>query len=111
MSEPEPTLKTKTYNINNKRLFKEVDDFMVELFAAASVDWQNEDHREQIVDLIEETFHDLAASTGQIVQFDVICDRRNNPRSIQKGNPLKMTVKYKQKNCLNTTVIEYELTL
>lgn len=111
MSDSKPTLKTRTYNINNQRLFKEIDDFMIELFAAASVDWTIEDHREMMVDLVEDTLYEIAAITGKIVQFDVVCDRRNNPRSVQSGSSVNFTLKYKQKNCLNTTVIEYILSI
>ena len=109
MSDLQPTLKTKTYNINNQRLYKEIDQFMIELFASASVDWTIEDHREMMVDMVEDTLYEIADATGLITQFDVMCDRRNNTRSINRGGSVNFTLKYKQKNCLNTTVIEYTL--
>ena len=104
-------LKTKMRNVNNKTLAQEIDKFMIEVFTIEHINWENPDHRDQVVEMIEFFFYELAALTGKITQFDVICDRRNNPLTIKKKGKVNLTLKYQQKNCLNTTYLDYIFTL
>ncbi|MHA2403478.1 MAG: hypothetical protein ACXADH_10850 [Candidatus Kariarchaeaceae archaeon] len=92
-------LKTNTKNINNKRLFKEIDDFMMEAFGTLDTYWSNGAHRDDIVEMIDMWMEHYAHETGKIIQFDVRCYPR--------GNKFHFVLKYRQKNCYNTTEIEY----
>ena len=106
MSDDKVKLETKTKNINNQKLFKEIDDFMIEVFTTIGINWGNKEHREQLVIMLDQWFDDLVDQTGKIIQYDVICDERNNPRSRDPGK-VHFTIKYRQKNCYNTTQIDY----
>lgn len=104
-------LTTKKRNINNESLFKEVDTFMIELFSIEDIRWGSKEHREQVVMMVEDYMEELADVSEKIVQFDIICDRRNNPGSIERKKEVTFTVKYKQKNCHNISQIDYIFTL
>ena len=104
-------LETRPRSVNNQKLFKEIDTFMIEVFSIKEIKWASDTHRQQIVEMIEDFLMELAHTTGKIIQFDVICDRRNNPRSIEHSGKVNLSIKYKQKNCLNTTSVDYTLTL
>lgn len=101
-------LKTTSKAINNKTLYNEIDSFMIELFSIEGIDWwTNPDHREQVALMVEDYLAELAHVSGRIDQYEVICDRRNNPRTINTDQPVNFTVKYRQKNCLNVSQIDY----
>ena len=104
----EPNLKTKTANINNKRLFKEIDDFMMEVFTTIGLSWSNKEHRSQFVEMIDDWMEQFAEASGKIIQWDIQCDSRNNtPEDFISGN-ISFILRYRQKNCFNTTEIEYK---
>ena len=107
MSDKEPTLKTLTRNVNNKRLFKEIDDFMIEVFTTLKITWSNKQHRKEFVELIDDWMDQFAYESGKIIQYDVICDGRNNTPEELKKHRLHFLLRYRQTNCLNTTEIEY----
>jgi len=98
---------TKKRNINNENLFKEIDTFMQEVFEIPEIDWLKKDHREQCLWLVEDYLDEVAETTGKIIQHEVICDKRNNPHSVQQTKNVMLSIKYKQKNCLNTSRIDY----
>ena len=91
-------LKTKTKNINNQRLFEEIDEFMIEVFATLGIRWSNKEHREEMVFLIEDWMEHFALDSGKIIQFEVLCTVDEDVHFI---------IRYRQKNCFNTTEIEY----
>ena len=97
-------LKTNTKNINSESLFKQINDFMMEVFATIDVSWSLKKHRERFVEMIDEWLEQVSLESGKFSQPDVMCDRRNNKNFNRK---VKFTVRYKQKNCLNTSEIEY----
>jgi len=103
----DPTLKTLSRNVNNPTLFKDIDDFMIEVFTTLKITWANKQHRKEFVELIDEWMDQFAYESGKIIQYDVICDSRNNPPEELKKNLLHFLLRYRQKNCLNTTEIEY----
>lgn len=106
----EPTLKTKTANINNQRLFKEIDDFMIEVFTNIGLVWSNKEHREHFTEIIDEWMYQFADASGKIIQWDVLCDSRNNTQDELSSGNVHFTIRYRQKNCFNTTKIEYTFT-
>jgi hypothetical protein len=62
--------------------------------------------RENIVHNIMAYFSDLYEES-YIDQWDVICDMRNNTPEMQSKGVVSLTVKFKQWNCLNYTLLEY----
>ena len=104
----EPILEdTKTANINNQRVFEEIDEFMIEVFSSLNITWTNKHHREEFVEMIDMWMEQYAFESGKIIQFDILCDSRNNTVKNFKKGPVHFTIRYRQKNCLNTSEIDY----
>jgi len=97
-------LETKTANINNQTVFKEIDDFMMEMFATVNIHWLNGDHRTEFVEMMDMWFEQYALESGKIIQYDIQCDARNNSKG---DDNIYLTLKYRQKNCLNTSSVSY----
>ncbi len=103
----EPKLKTKAHNINNQRLYKEIDDFMIEVFTTISIMWSNKGHRTEFVEMIDMWMEQYAYDSRKIIQWEVICDSRNNTSDDFVNGTVHFTLRYRQKNCYNTSEIEY----
>lgn len=93
-------IKTKTRNINNQRVYEEIDKFMIDVFTELSIHWQNPNHRDQLVEMVDMWFEQFALDSGKIIQFDVQCAFPSDDR-------INFKLKYRQKNCFNTSTIEY----
>lgn len=106
MTQPNAILKTK--NINSKLLFKEINDYVFEGINSNAVRWKDETHRKSFVEVIEEFLEELAENS-KITQFKVMCDRRNNSMEDLEKGIVKLTIKFVQKNCLNISEIEYQI--
>ena len=91
---------TKTRNINNKRVYEEIDEFMMEVFATLNIYWANTEHRDQLVDMCDMWMEQFALESGKIIQYDIRCTYPSNDRAI-------FSLSYRQRNCYNTSVIEY----
>ena len=104
-----PFVKTKTSNINNPRLFKEIDEFMVEVFTSIGIVWSNAEHRDSFVGMIDDWMEQFATESGKIIQWDIQCDSRNNTKEDLADGLRNFTLRYRQKNCFNTTEIVYTL--
>lgn len=96
-------------SINSKKLFKEIDDFVQEAIDITGVRWGSAIHRSALVDLVEAWLHEEIYGNGKITQFNVMCDERNNPLSLTRENKYRFEVSFKQRNCLNTSSIEYQI--
>lgn len=100
---------TKTHNINNKRLFGEIDSFMTEVFESIGIAWSNGQHRVEFVDMIDLWMEQFAFESGKIIQWEIQCDSRNNTALDFETNNVHFDLMYRQKNCFNTTKIQYTL--
>lgn len=103
-------MRAKKKNVNNDRLFQKIDDFLMEVFAFDDIRWGDARHRAQLAELVDDYLNEVAEETDMITLFDVICDRRNNSATSLNENRVHFTVKYKQKNCMNYTEIQYTFT-
>jgi len=99
-------IKTIKKSVNSKSLFKEIDDFIAEAIRTCDVRWKSSIHVNSFNDLIEGFLQELYFD-GKITQLVVMCDDRNNPPSQTRMDIYHFKVTYKQRNCLNTTQIEY----
>lgn len=97
-------LQTKTKNINNKTVFKEIDEFMMDVFGTLNIHWLNGEHRKEFIEMMDMWFEQYALESGKIIQYDIQCDARNNSG---KDDKIHLTLRYRQKNCLNTSEINY----
>ena len=101
-------LKTKTKNVNSKRLFEEINDFVESGLMSLGITWSTPGNRQSFAEVLEEWLEEFQQD-GRITQYNVICDDRNNPVEQQEEGIFKVYIMYKQLHCLNTTSIEYTL--
>jgi len=106
-----PDIVTKTHNVNNKQLFAEIDNFMTEVFSSIGISWANKEHRTEFVDMIDMWMEQFADESGKIIQWDIQCDSRNNTTEDFEVGNIHFDLLYRQRNCFNTTKIEYSFDL
>ena len=93
-------IETKTKNINNQRVFKEIDDFMMDVFGTLDVYWSSSQHRDQLVDMMDMWMEQYALESADIIQYDI------RTKSISDDHSA-FILRYRQRNCYNTTEIKY----
>lgn len=91
---------TKTKNINNQRLYTEIDDFMMDVFGTLEIYWTNPEHREQLLEMLDMWMEQFALESGKIIQYNI----RSKMISDEMAS---FTLTYRQKNCYNTSEIKY----
>ena len=102
-------IKTKKRSVNSKKLFQEINEFVEEAIEVVAIRWDSSIYRDSFVDLLEGWMEDELVTAEKITQFSIVCDNRNNSSINMKHKKFSLIVKYKQKNCLNTTSIEYTI--
>ena len=96
-----------TRAVNSKRLLTVVREMEI-IFNDFHITWSVDHERETAIEIVNEMMH-MLYEAGKIVQFNVYCDLRNNKISDMTNGKFRLNVEYRQKNCLNTTVLEYEI--
>jgi len=96
-------------NINNKTLFKEINDVVYELLTTADVKWTSDAHRFSFIELIEDYLIDMKEEDGKIEQSKVVCDKRNNRSFSTLSKEYVFEIRYRQVGCLNITSIAYHI--
>lgn len=105
------TIVTKHRSINSRRLFELVDRFVMERFDRLNTNTEvcSDNVQFNISKLCSEFFEELKKQ-NRIDTYQVICDARNNCTEFQNNNGyLAITLKYRQRDCLNTTRLCYEV--
>lgn len=97
-------------SVVNKTLVKDIADYVEALIDDVGPDWEVESHRQSVVSLIEEFMAEVA-NDGNITQYKVVCDRRNNNGKDLQAGLVKLDVTFRQKNCFAVTQILYTITL
>jgi len=103
-------LKTERKSVNTKRLADEIDTCLQEAMSDIFRDPDNWSGKDWFIDLTEDLLSELA-ETGQIDQWDVVCDSRNNKTSKMRAGQLNVIVAYRQSDCVNTTQLLYTLSI
>ena len=98
------TLKTK--GVASKPLLKDVSEFVGGIISEFSILWERDNHRDQILEVLEEYLEELVEE-GRISQPNVICDDRNNNEILAKAGITNLEVRYKQDNCYAATILTY----
>lgn len=101
-------IKVISKSVNNKNLFKEINDIIKEALMLNNLNWSSEDERLLFIDCIEMFLLDLEQD-GKIEQSKIVCDRRNNKNFSSKAKSYTVEVSFKQPSCLNTTRIIYHI--
>lgn len=98
------TLKSK--GVASKVLLRDITEFVDGIISEFSILWERDNHRDQILEVLEEFLEELVEE-GRITQPNVICDDRNNNEVLSGNGITNLEVRYKQDNCYVTTVLEY----
>jgi len=101
------TLKTRA--VNSKALQRKISELVEEAIEESGVLWSSDTHRESFVEVVDEWLEQFADLTGEITQWNVICDLRNNKIADLESGTYTFDITYRQKNCLNTTQLQYEI--
>ena len=99
------TLETRA--VNSKQLLASIRQFE-QIFTEYQIVWSNEGMRQSVVDMIDSMMSDIATA-GKIIQWNVVCDYRNNKVSAMIAGIYNITITYRQTNCLNTTKLKYRI--
>jgi hypothetical protein len=95
--------------VNSKILMKTVCS-RFESILATPIMLSEQSNRDLLTQFMEDIIFPEMDKAGLITQSHIIFDGRNNcDRNTAKGIYTIM-IKYKQKNCLNTTILEYTIT-
>ena len=100
------TFTIKSSGVSSKILHKDVTDFVGGIISEFSILWERDNHRDQILEVLEEFLEELIEE-GRITQSNVICDNRNNNEVLAKAGITNLEIRYKQDNCYNNTVLRY----
>jgi hypothetical protein len=109
MSMAGATYKKVVKSSTNKRIVNEVCEFVEHAEDDFGMEWGSESYREALVETLEMLLTDMMEK-GDIQQYKVVCDRRNNTCHDTNRGIFKMDIFFKAKNCLNTTQILYTIT-
>jgi len=101
-------LNIRTKNINSKRLYDEINEFVESGLMSIGIRWTTPENRDTFSEILGEWLEEFQGE-GRITQYNVICDDRNNSTKQQKKGIFKVSITYKQMHCLNVTSIDYEL--
>lgn len=97
-------------NVNSKLLFNTVNEFVMECLERITIFRRNND---QVQQNIYDSAHDFMSELMQedkIENYQVICDARNNSEDFANNNGFfAITIKYRQRHCLNVTSITHNL--
>lgn len=99
------TLSTKA--VNSVNLLNEVRQIEL-IFTDFDIVWSSDIQREAAIDTVDEIMQDIFGR-GRITQWNVACDFRNNTLADMKSGLYKLDIRYRQTNCLNTTVLQYSI--
>lgn len=99
------TLKTKS--VNNKRIFKEIDDLVIEVIKFDTFRMLDPERFDEIIFLLEDVLFEFVRDEEKVDHIDVISDNRNNSSEDKAAKRVNILVKYRQKNCFNITELHY----
>jgi hypothetical protein len=94
--------------VNSKILFTEITNFISEGFNQIGSIFNSESGRLQFIVVLNDFFFTLQQN-GIITHWNVMCDLRNNKVVDMENGQFRLTTSYKQRNCLNTTELQYLL--
>lgn len=101
----EVTVKTKS--VNNKRIFEEVDNLVMETLRIDPLRLKTVEGHDQAIILLEDVLDEFAQLEPKLDQITVISDQRNNSHGDREAGTVRVVVRYQQKDCFNITELEY----
>lgn len=101
-------IKTTTKSINSKVLLNEIDTLIKDGIFSVKLTWKHEEERTIFIDFLNSLLHEFWVK-GDIQQWKVQCNSLNNNTEDMLNGKFILDIHYKQKNCLNTSVITYTI--
>lgn len=98
-----------SYNINSKRLMREIDTIVRSYICDDSVCWDDDNWRTSLECVLDEHMGLLQQETNLLERWKVICNNRNNPSYRTSKNFYKLEISFQQINCLNTSQLIYNV--
>ena len=95
-----------TKNVNSETLTLEISDYIEDIIERFNIMWESTAQRDSVLEILDEHMEDLV-NQNKIEQWDIVCDGRNNKKSDIKNNITNLSIQFKQRNCYNTTEINY----
>lgn len=104
---------TQKRNVNNERIFAEVDNYVMEVVRMDITELTNENQRKQSAEVIEDILFEFLQTEEKVAEnsVNVICDYRNNDKESFDSGLVTISVRYQQYHCLNTTEVVYTIDL
>jgi hypothetical protein len=87
---------------------EEIHEFVTVGMTETGVNWSSDVQRDSYIEMVEDFMMEVAMD-NKIEQWDVRCDGRNNKATDMNNGKFVLEVMYKQRNCLNTTVLRYDI--
>ena len=98
----------KEVSVNSKVLNTTVREYIEEGLEHANVVWSNQTHRDSFVAVIEDMMQ-MLAEDDKVIQWNIMCDGRNNKTKDMNAGRFYLDVHYKQRNCINFTRLTYQI--
>jgi hypothetical protein len=95
-------------HVNSEPLADEITNFINDIIETFSVMWDNDDNRNAVLEIMDEHLEDLA-DEKKIIQWNIVCDGRNNKKSDIENKTTHLDITYKQRNCFNVTELKYTI--
>lgn len=101
--------KTNHKNVNSILLIEDLEELMRSSIKNVGFSWSNDAHREALLDLVDELML-KKKDDDKIYNYKAYSDHRNNPpEQVKKGIHI-LTIKFRQKDTINQTTLEYIFT-
>lgn len=99
--------------VSNERIFREMDEFIVDVIRMNLSDWRSAAGRLEAAATIEDVLFEYAVGEDKIEPYSVkaVCDVRNNPQDDLANGVVILDVYYQQHNCVSRSHLRYTLEL
>jgi len=98
-------------SVSSRRLADQIHSMTKEAFGEFGNEWEVSSRPADFMVYVLAHELKMLVDSGTIIRADVICDRRNNKFSDMNNGIFHLTIKYVQRNCVNTTSLEYTITV
>lgn len=101
------TITTEHKNVISKDIVEAIDNYVIEI--DGMIRWHTQNDVDQAVMWLDMAFTDAAILINNTEQPNIICDSRNNKKSTLSKNVRVLCVKFKQKQALIQTELNYRI--
>lgn len=123
MSSTKTKIDVRTKNVNSKLLFKEIDKLVSQaceeyihtqkhsLYQLSSYQSPPEVlYYEPVGAWLDMCLEEMVVN-GKLRVYEVICDHRNNTKTLNDNGIIRLKMQFRQRNCVNWTELDYTITV